>query len=253
MAARKFYLPDKADILTTIKPAAPSKKKGVAAAAAAKAAPAFKIIRTKILDPYETEFPTNVIKAMTVVAAAAAISDNFAGTARRAAKLSIAPGRVEPFDGTGDLLDTLPSHKAMKALHISTAASSNRVKEEKKNVGFDAWLYAASREADNNFHLILGGDPDSGDDPRFMNAEVSGLPPDDPPRAQFQDVRDSFASIVTTTPGIGYDFYDPPIPVSVEGSLFWDASHATGARPGPPSAKPKTVWEVHAITSIQAR
>ena len=35
-------------------------------------------------------------------------------------------------------------------------------------------------------------------------------------------------------PGLTYDFYDPPIPLEIDGSLFFDLSHVTGGRPGPP-------------------
>ena len=54
-------------------------------------------------------------------------------------------------------------------------------------------------------------------------------------------------------PGAGYDFYDPPIPVNIEGSLFFDMTHATGARPGPQSLKSRmpVIWEVHPLTSIK--
>lgn len=247
------YLPDKSNVFDSIPFTPPLKKKSITAfTAATGAAPKFRILRTDILDPYETQHPKDVMVAAAVALPAVA-SDNFAGTARRAAKLSVAPGPIKDFADTGALLDTLPSHAAMKNLNISTKANSNRVKQEKKNVRLDAWLYAASREADNDFHLIIGGDPDS-DDPRFMTIEVSGLPPDDPLRTRLKAVRDSFAAIVdSNTPGMGYDFYDPAIPVTVEGSLFWDASHATGSKPGPSTAKPKTVWEIHPITSLKAR
>jgi hypothetical protein len=38
----------------------------------------------------------------------------------------------------------------------------------------------------------------------------------------------------------------------VEGSLFFDMSHAIGQHPGPPSLKSRmpTIWEVHPVTSI---
>jgi len=247
------HLPDQSAVFDTISFTPPLKKKSMTAfAAAAGAAPQFRILRTNIVDPYETQHPQEVLVAAAVALPAVA-SDNFAGTARRAAKLSVAPGPVKQFDDTGALLDSLPSHTAMKKLKISTKANSNRVAQEKKNAGLDAWLYAASREADNDFHLIIGGDPDS-DDPRFMTIEVSGLPPDDPLRTRLRAVRNSFADIVGgNTPGTGYDFYDPALPVTVEGSLFWDASHATGSKPGPSTAKPQTVWEIHPITSLKAR
>ena len=56
----------------------------------------------------------------------------------------------------------------------------------------------------------------------------------------------------TNVPGAGYDFYPTPIPVRVEGSLFFDMTHATGTPPGPPTLRPNmpTIWEVHPITSI---
>lgn len=54
-------------------------------------------------------------------------------------------------------------------------------------------------------------------------------------------------------PGAGYHFYHPPIPVQIDGSLFFDESHATGQAPGPPSLKSRmpTIWEVHPITNIR--
>ena len=53
-------------------------------------------------------------------------------------------------------------------------------------------------------------------------------------------------------PGFGYDFYDPPIPIEVEGSLFFDASHARGTPPGPAKLRPHMprIWEVHPISKI---
>jgi hypothetical protein len=37
---------------------------------------------------------------------------------------------------------------------IGTTATSGRVKEEERNVHVTAFMYAASREVDNDFHLI---------------------------------------------------------------------------------------------------
>src|SRR5437867_3297937 len=55
-------------------------------------------------------------------------------------------------------------------------------------------------------------------------------------------------------PGLQYDFYDPPIPADIEGSLFFDMSHATGTGPGPKSLNLKSrmpvIWEVHPITKM---
>ena len=121
--------------------------------------------------------------------------EDFHGTQRMAAKTSIAKAKMDTFATVEDLLFTLvPDVKMMKHTPpISKAKDSDRIKEEMRNVTVTAHLYAASREADNDFHLIIGGDP--ADDGRlYMNVEVSGLPPDDPfrtalavPRKQFKD------------------------------------------------------------------
>ena len=188
-------------------------------------------------------------------AAGAPPSENFAGTARKAAKLSIANATIETFADVKDLIATLPAKNAM--VHhtpvITTAATSNRVKEEKRNVHLKAFLYAASHEDDNDFHLIVGRAPGA-NPPVYMTAELSGLPPSNSAAfAKLKAAREAFKNYFgSSLPGNSYDFYTPPIPVSIEGSLFFDMSHATGNPPGPPSLRPNmpVIWEVHPITRI---
>ncbi|MGH9719827.1 MAG: hypothetical protein ACRD8O_06415 [Bryobacteraceae bacterium] len=187
--------------------------------------------------------------------AARAPNDNFRGTARKAAKLSIANAPLETFADLPGLIATLPAHKAM-ANHsppIKTTATSNRVAEEKRNVKLRVFLYAASREDDNDFHLILGRAPTS-TPAVYLTMELSGLPPSSSAAyARLKAARDAFQSFFgSDLPGTSYDFYSPPIPVEIEGSLFFDMSHAKGSRPGPASLRPKmpVVWEVHPITKI---
>ena len=181
--------------------------------------------------------------------------DNFRGTARKAAKLSIANAPPETFTDLSTLIASLPSHKAMvnHVPPIRTTANSNRVAEEKRNVKVQAFLYAASREDDNDFHLILGRVPVS-TPAVYLTMELSGLPPPSSPAfARLKAARDAFKSFFRgDLPGTSYDFYTPPIPVAIEGSLFFDMSHATGSRPGPASLRPKmpVVWEIHPITRI---
>ena len=115
-----------------------------------------------------------------------------------------------------------------------------------------AFLYAASREKDNDYHLILGRDPSLAPH-KFMTVEISGLPPAS--SASFHALkaaRDAYkAQFGHQLPGPTYDFYDPPMPVEVTGSLFFDMSHAQGgSTPGPSSAKPGQIWEIHPITKI---
>jgi hypothetical protein len=252
MADDKSYLPDSTRVLQTIT----FHQAAFTAAAAAPSVPAptFRILRTNELDPYEKAKPQTFIAAS--AAAPLVEDDSFGGTDRRKAKLSIADAKVEKFADLSDLLDSLVKDATM-ANHkpkITRAPTSDRVAEEKRNVSVDVWLYAASRENDNDFHIIVGRDPEDSTR-RYMNAEVSGLPPaNSNSRAKLAATRKSFQAIVQQqTPGLGYDFYDPPIAITVQGSLFFDVTHATGSKPGPASAKPKTVWEIHPITSMKAR
>jgi hypothetical protein len=107
------------------------------------------------------------------------------------------------------------------------------------------------RAADNDFHVIIGGDPD---DPErlYMNVEVSGLPKDGPFREPMKIARDQFKNHfgdkLPAKPG--FHEIKPPILVTVTGSLFYDISHPPDA-PGPKAHKPHTSWEIHPVTEIQ--
>lgn len=185
----------------------------------------------------------------------AVASDRYTGTARRAAKLSIATANMESFNDLQDLIATLPAHNAMvnRTPRIATTATSNRVTEEKRNVRVKAFLYAASREDDNDYHLIVGRAP-AATPAVFFTMELSGLPANNAASfAKLKAARDAFKTFFGSNgPGSSYDFYSPPIPMEVEGSLFFDMSHAKGSRPGPAALRPKmpVVWEVHPITKI---
>lgn len=230
------------------------------------AGPEYTIVRTTEVDAYEraaaplqrllagkTPPPRSALVA--ALRAAPSAGDNFAGTARKAAKLSIANAPTERFPDLKALIDSLEpeAHMVQHKPRITTAATSKRVKEEMRNVGVKAFLYAASREADNDFHLIVGRDPAAAPE-TYMTMEVSGLPPANSPSfAHLKDARDAFQQFFgQKLPALGYDFYQPPIPIAIEGSLFFDMTHSSGARPGPPSLKSRmpTIWEVHPLTAI---
>lgn len=153
-----------------------------------------------------------------------------------------------------DLIASLPSVDAMVKLKIPTSATSKRVAQENRNIHVTGFLYAASREADNDFHLIVGDGPNAAQE-LYMTMEVSGLPPEsDPAFAKMNAARTAYKQFFgeSNLPGAGYHFYQPPIPVVVEGSLFFDETHAKGQAPGPPSLKSRmpTIWEVHPVSSI---
>src|ERR1051325_211012 len=230
----------------------------------------YQILHTVEADTYETKGParkvdkllqTKAAVSATALAAAkkaGATGDNYAGSDRKAAKLSKANGEAKDFADLKDLIESLPKENVM-AQHkpkISTGPTSGRVKEEKHNVRVKAFLYASSKEADNDFHMIIGRDPNQTPE-MYMTMEISGLPPKNNPKFDFADLnaaRDSFKNFFgkANLPQAHYDFYHPPIPVEVEGSLFWDATHSTGQRPGPQSLKSRmpVIWEVHPVTSI---
>ena len=137
------------------------------------AGPTYRILRTNEFDAKDTPTPVAPFSAPV-----APVGDDFAGEARKSAKLVLAEAPVEDLADVGALIATLPADTAMvrHRPRITTAPDSGRVAEENRNVRLRAFLYAASREADNDFHLIVGGDPNS--EPHvYMTNEISGLPP----------------------------------------------------------------------------
>jgi hypothetical protein len=217
----------------------------------------YRIIKTAEIDEYEVGLATEAItpKALASFKKAASIGDNFKGKARKAAKISIADAPIRKYKEVRTLIKSLPKDDDMKNHQppIKTTQSSNRVEEEKRNIRVKAFLYAASKEDDNDFHLILGRDPNLTPE-IYMNMELSGLPPTTSPHfAKLNEARDAFKNFFgNNLPGAKYFFYDPPIPVLIEGSLFFDMNHATGQKPGPQSLRDKipTIWEVHPITKM---
>jgi hypothetical protein len=216
----------------------------------------YRVIRTTEADAYELAKAKPPMAVPFGVKPKKAPGDTFAGTARKAAKLSIPNAKVQTYKDLKNLLKSLPDDAVMAARKpkIKTGATSNRVSQEKRNVRVRAFLYAASREADNDFHLILGRDPKKTPE-MYMTMELSGLPPKSKPSfAALESARNAYKAFFTgNLPGGTYDFYDPPIPVAVRGALFFDMSHAKGQRPGPQSLKSRmpTIWEVHPITRIE--
>lgn len=179
----------------------------------------------------------------------------FRGTARKKAKLSISAAPVEEYDSVAELYvgaGSLPRDSEMTAKGISDDAASDRVEEERRNIAVMSWLYAAKKEEDNDYHIIIGTEP--GETPRrFFNVELSGLPRSGQPfRNELKIARDKFELFFGSAApsSSGYKKYNPPIPVIVTGSLFFDVSHAAGVV-GPSGMKPASAWEIHPITDFE--
>jgi hypothetical protein len=230
--------------------------------------PTYQILRTTEFDAYESSEQTAAALSQLLQAGALAaakieevlraqppVGDDFAGTARKAAKLSIGSGATEKFADVRKLIASLiPDSKMVHHTPpIDRSAASGRVAEEQRNVHLLGYLYAASHENDNDFHLIVGRDPSSMPD-TYMTVEVSGLPPSSSAAyARLKSARQSFKTFFGVhVPLFTYDYYHPPIPVVIEGSLFFDIEHAIGSHPGPPSLKSRmpTIWEIHPVTEI---
>lgn len=251
---RAAGLPDPDSIIEVVN-VAPQHRVGVVGEA--HATQAYRIIKTTEMDPYD--LPPNLQEAGGIGALEAAppvpSGDAFHGTSRKAAKLSIGTGNTENFADVQDLLASLPADQSMINHHppISDTASSTRATEEKRNIRVRAFLYAAKRETDNDFHLIIGRDRRLAPH-LYMTMELSGLPTHSSGTYNtLKAARDAFKQYFGIhLPGTRYEFYDPPRPVVIEGSLLFDIHHATGPHPGPPSlgADMPTIWEVHPITSI---
>jgi len=177
--------------------------------------------------------------------------DKFTGTDRRDPKTSVATGDVEPYATVSALRSSLMSDRDMLGLGISEAPDSERVSAEQHNVTVPAVIYAISKESDHDFHLIVG-DPQCNNGDCLINVEVSGLPSADSVySATLKVVRDKFLAYFNgTDPGTsGYDKSDPPIPVTVTGSLFFDVDHKAGVV-GPAGLRPTSAWEIHPLTDI---
>jgi hypothetical protein len=183
----------------------------------------------------------------------AAGGDDFQGTARKAAKTSVSNGPAQAFADLAALFGGGLFLPDSQMIHhrplIAKTATSDRVTEEQHNVVVMAFLYASSKEADNDFHCVIG--TAEGQSQQFLNVEVSGLPVNGSSRTQLEAVRNQFKTFFgANLPGQSYHKFDPPIPVRVSGSIFFDIDHKAG-EVGPVGLKPKTAWEIHPVTDME--
>ena len=221
----------------------------------------YEVLRTDLLDPYNAR-PALIAAALGGAAVDTlvleqALGEQYTGKARKAAKISISPADTESFNDLTDLIESLPAEATMinHEPRIKDTVTSKRVPEEHRNVRVRAFLYAAKREEDNDFHLIVGTDPSP--QPVCLNIELSGTPPESSKHFErLKAARDAFKAFFMNhpkgIPGFGYDFYPTPIPVDIQGSLFFDITHARGGRPGPDPLRPfiPVIWEIHPISEI---
>ncbi len=99
-------------------------------------------------------------------------SNIFKGHARAQAKTTLAHAKVEKFSNLGALAASIPTDAFMLSYQPRIDRDTPRVAEESRNVAVCAWILATKREADNDYHIMLGDDTGK----VVFNAEMSGLP-----------------------------------------------------------------------------
>lgn len=180
------------------------------------------------------------------------ITDIYLGTKRKKSKTSFVVKTYKTFKTVAALKKTFIADSIMRSLSPAITSDSNsvRVTQEKRNVTITtAFIYAVSREDDNDFHVIIG-DSLPYDVSKSITVEISGLPnPPNNATDSIQNTRTVFESFFGEKCSGAYTVFSPPIKISVNGSLFFDIDHAAGII-GTGIYKPQSCWEIHPVNSI---
>jgi hypothetical protein len=175
--------------------------------------------------------------------------DWFIGEKRALAKTSFAHAKVRTFRNIKALLENLPaSDNTMRHYDPPLDNSSPRTPEEMINVGVCTSIIAAKKEPDHDYHMIIGdvGGP-------YLIAEVSGIPRRGDRYTQdvLLNLRRAFENFIASEhrSGKNYSGWGDPLPVYIEGSLFYDITRRK-VEGGPKFAKTETLWEIHPVTKI---
>ncbi|MCE2772230.1 MAG: hypothetical protein LW750_02135 [Bacteroidetes bacterium] len=184
-------------------------------------------------------------------------TDIFLGKVRKETKTSFADAPVDTFRDVKQLRNSFKDEEWMHKYSDARKQKAPRCKEEQKNVALtNVYLFAVSREDDNDFHLILGSNPAQGKNQVLISAEVSGLPdPASPHYAALKAVRDIFKNYFSDRYQKEHVFFvnekRPPIKLEyLEGSLFFD-NHHYNAYSGFNGFKAATAWEIHPVRVLR--
>ncbi len=177
--------------------------------------------------------------------------DLFSGKDRAKAKTSFVNGvKFKSFTSITSLISFLTKDSEMEN---KVNRRSLRVVDEKINARLtnNIFLYAMKKEGDNDYHVIIG-DNKVKNLATFLNVEISGVPKSGnvSTKKAIQKVRNFFEKNFVDLCGSNYAVFSTnPIPVTIEGSLFFDIDHK-GGTVGPKGFRPKTSWEIHPISKI---
>src|SRR5215208_1655916 len=175
--SRRPGMPEQSDVVDE-KILTPERRSAQGHATPAGTSRQYRILRTSETDPYDDPLQPEEVATLGLERFAG-FDETYRGTSRKAAKISIADAQIDDFEDIMDLIETLPAEEDMTSHEppITTDATSGRVDEENRNVRVRAFLYAASREDDDDYHLIVGRAPDL--EPMYLTMELSGLPSQD--------------------------------------------------------------------------
>ncbi len=177
--------------------------------------------------------------------------DLFSGKDRAKAKTSFVNGvTFKSFTSITSLISSLTKDSEMEN---KVDRTSLRVADEKINARLtnNIFLYAMKKEGDNDYHVIIG-DNKVKNLATLLNIEISGVPKSGnvSTKNAIQKVRDFFEENFVDLCGSNYAVFSTnPIPITIEGSLFFDIDHK-GGTVGPTGFRPKTSWEIHPISKI---
>ncbi|MES0038139.1 hypothetical protein NKJ74_23210 [Mesorhizobium sp. M0046] len=189
--------------------------------------------------------------------------ETFRGTVREVAKTRIAEAPIDEDNLTVKSYQAShPSDAEMQAKSISKKCDEFRVDAENRNVTVAAYLVAAKKEDDNDYHFILQDEGCRKPECR-LTVEITGVPRLGGSKQKLKAAREYFKqqwplySGHDEVPGSGnYLLFETPVLVRVTGSAFYDSDHPvnpnSGTGPvGPDGLKPGSAWEIHPVTSFE--
>ena len=179
-------------------------------------------------------------------------TSRFTGVTRATAKTTNVSRNV--YNSFGSIREVfrkyrLPSDSVMRQ---RIRSHSPRINTEKKGVILkNAYLFAFKKQRDNDYHLIVGDHPNI-TKAFLMTMEITGLPAK--PDPLLERARTDFIDAFRLNDDLSmqaYLVFTDPVPVHVEGPLFFDVTHRAGSvgpRKGKVRFKLRTAWEIHPIT-----
>ena len=200
-------------------------------------------------------------KTMTIVANAACDGPDFDATYRAKVKYTPSRSTLERNVNPNNLVNYFAEKHPEMCENKNNLPNDSRLMVENRNVELlTVFIYTFKRQGDEDYHVILGTTKNV-NTAKFFNSEISGLSPSGSyKRSNLVEARNTFeeyfgVSEKCATSYYKNDFRNHPIPVKIEGSLFYDGEHCTSFKNnGPQNWKELEIeiaWEIHPITSIE--